>query len=380
MKSGVAVIRVSGSNAFEAIKQMTPSQSPLPSPRRASLRSILDCKSKEIIDKGLVLRFDKGSRCFRPTLITRSYTDENVVEFHVHGSPAVINATLHSLSRLPSFRSAEPGEFTKRAFMNGKMSFLEVEALGDLLNAETEKQRQQAVRGMSGELAKKCWEWRSLLMRSLAHAETILDFSDDVDDESILLADATSGLAEVRSEMQQALRGFQSSQLIKDGVHVTLCGPPNAGKSSLLNLLVGSDVAIVSSVPGTTRDVLRAEMDLRGFKVVLQDTAGLRAASDELEREGMSRARAAAEESPLRMVVVEAGKDPVGDVDRVMAEVRGEGDTMVVINKSDLVSEQTIAETETRIRSRYPHVRGTIWLLCSRRCDLDLVHAETEDR
>ena len=154
----------------------------------------------------------------------------------------------------------------------------------------------------------------------------------------------------------------------------------NAGKSSLLNLLVDSDVAIVSSVPGTTRDVLRAEVDLRGFKVVLQDTAGLRAASDELEREGMSRARAAAEESPLRMVVVEAGKDPVGDVDRVMAEVRGEGDTMVVINKSDLVSEQTIAETETRIRSRYPHVRGTIWLLCSRRCDLDLVHAEAEDR
>ena len=150
--------------------------------------------------------------------LSLSFTDEDVVEFHVHGSPAVVNATLRSLSHIPYFRVAEPGEFTKRAFLNGKMSFLEVEALADLLNAETETQRQQAMHGLSGELSALCWKWRSQLMHSLAHAETILEFADDMDEESVLLADATRQLGSIRDSMQQLLRGFRRSQLVKEGI------------------------------------------------------------------------------------------------------------------------------------------------------------------
>ena len=164
-----------------------------------------------------------------------SYTDEKIVEFHLHGSPAVVAATLKSLSRIPLFRSANPGEFTKRAFLNGKMSFVEVEALGDLLNAETELQRKQAMRGVNGELVDKCWKWRSTLMRSLAHAETLLDFADDVDEDAELLEEATPELTGIRGEMERLLSGFDNAQLVRNGVRVTLCGRPNAGKSSLLN-------------------------------------------------------------------------------------------------------------------------------------------------
>ena len=256
-----------------------------------------------------------------------SYTDEDVVEFHVHGSPAVVNATLRSLSHIPFFRVAEPGEFTKRAFMNGKMSFLEVEALADLLNAETEKQRQQAMHGLSGELSSLCWQWRSQLMHSLAHAETILEFSDDMDDESVLLADATRQLRPIRDSMQQLLRGFARSQLVKEGLRVTLFGPPNVGKSSLLNVLTGSEAAIVSAIPGTTRDVLSVDLDLEGWKVILQDTAGLHASEEALEREGMSRARAAVAGSAVRMVVVDVAGDAKESVRNMMREIEEGGET-----------------------------------------------------
>lgn len=294
---------------------------------------------------------------------TSSYTAEDVVEFHLHGSPAVVSATLNALSRLANFRSAEAGEFTKRAFMNGKMSFVEVEALGDLLNAETEAQRKQAMRGVNGELIDKCWAWRSLLMRSLAHAETILDFSDDVDDESVQLIDATKGLESIRAEMQHLLAGFDRAQLIKNGVRVTLCGPPNAGKSSLLNLLVGSETAIVSSIPGTTRDVLKVDMNLEGYKVILQDTAGLHHSEDEIEREGIHRAVAAAAASGLQVLLVDVTGDVCKEVADVLAQVK-KTPTIVVLNKIDLCEKETVIEKREAIRTKFPDVLHVIPLSC----------------
>ena len=297
----------------------------------------------------------------------------------------MVNATLRSLSHIPFFRVAEPGEFTKRAFMNGKMSFLEVEALADLLNAETEKQRQQAMHGLSGELSSLCWQWRSQLMHSLAHAETILEFSDDMDDESVLLADATRQLRPIRDSMQQLLRGFARSQLVKEGLRVTLFGPPNVGKSSLLNVLTGSEAAIVSAIPGTTRDVLSVDLDLEGWKVILQDTAGLHASEEALEREGMSRARAAVAGSAVRMVVVDVAGDAKESVRNMMREIEGGGEAgmkgnahgngaaggetaknaremgevMVVLNKSDLVSRERVEEMKEFVLKQYPFVRSS---------------------
>lgn len=292
-----------------------------------------------------------------------SYTNENVVEFHLHGSPAVVSATLKSLSYLPHFRSADAGEFTQRAFMNGKMSFVEVEALGDLLNAETEIQRKQAIRGVNGELIDKCWEWRTTLMHSLASAETVLDFSDDVDDESIQLADATKDLSRIREEMQTLLAGFDRGQLIKNGIRVTLCGPPNAGKSSLLNELVGSDVAIVSSVPGTTRDVLKVDLNLDGYKVILQDTAGLHVSGDEIEREGMNRAVNAAEESLFQLVIVDVTSDVCSEVDSIFKQVK-QKKPIVVLNKTDLVDDKTVAVKRDLLEKRFPEVLSVIPISC----------------
>ena len=294
-----------------------------------------------------------------------SYTDEKIVEFHLHGSPAVVAATLKSLSRIPLFRSANPGEFTKRAFLNGKMSFVEVEALGDLLNAETELQRKQAMRGVNGELVDKCWKWRSTLMRSLAHAETLLDFADDVDEDAELLEEATPELTGIRGEMERLLSGFDNAQLVRNGVRVTLCGRPNAGKSSLLNVLVGSELAIVSSTPGTTRDVLRADMDLGGCKVMLQDTAGLRAAGDEVEREGVSRAVAAARGSWLRLVIVDVTGDVCADAADVLREVSAEM-AIVVMNKIDQVSPEVVKKKEAALRQRFPEVRNVLAISCKR--------------
>ena len=316
--------------------------------------------------------------------LSLSFTDEDVVEFHVHGSPAVVNATLRSLSHIPYFRVAEPGEFTKRAFLNGKMSFLEVEALADLLNAETETQRQQAVHGLSGELSALCWKWRSQLMHSLAHAETILEFADDMDEESVLLADATRQLGSIRDSMQQLLRGFRRSQLVKEGIRVTLFGPPNVGKSSLLNVLTGSEEAIVSAIPGTTRDVLKVDLDLEGWKVILQDTAGLHDSEEVVEREGMNRARAAVAESSVRMVVVDVARDAKENVESMMREIEGkgeaerkgkmgesclegkentkksqlEGEVLVVLNKSDLVSKEQVEEVREFVLNKYPFVQS----------------------
>lgn len=335
-----------------------------------------------------------------------SFTDEDVVEFHVHGSPAVVNATLRSLSHIPYFRVAEPGEFTKRAFLNGKMSFLEVEALADLLNAETETQRQQAMHGLSGELSALCWKWRSQLMHSLAHAETILEFSDDMDDESVLLADATRQLGSIRDSMQQLLRGFRRSQLVKEGIRVTLFGPPNVGKSSLLNVLTGSEEAIVSAMPGTTRDVLKVDLDLEGWKVILQDTAGLHDSEEVVEREGMNRARAAVAESAVRMVVVDVARDAKENVESMMREIGGKGETeskekmgetdlegkentkksqlegevLVVLNKSDLVSKEQVEEVREYVLNKYPFVQSRCGSMLGCRCSFHLVQAKAGNR
>ena len=301
-----------------------------------------------------------------------SYTNEHVVEFHLHGSPAVVSAVLKSLSRFPHFRSADAGEFTKRAFMNGKMSFVEVEALGDLLNSETEIQRKQAMRGVNGELIDKCWEWRTALMHSLANAETVIDFSDDVDDESIQLADATKDLCKIREEMQTLLAGFDRGQLIKNGIPVTLCGPPNAGKSSLLNKLVGSNVAIVSSIPGTTRDVLKVDLNLDGYKVILQDTAGLHSSGDEIEREGMNRAVTAAEKSLFQMVIVDVTRDVCSDVESIFERVK-QKKAIVILNKTDLVDEKTVVAKKMLLEKCFPEVLNVIPISCKESSQVEKV-------
>lgn len=243
-------------------------------------------------------------------------------------------------------------------------------------------------------------------MHSLAHAETILEFSDDMDDESVLLADATRQLGSIRESMQQLLRGFRRSQLVKEGIRVTLFGPPNVGKSSLLNVLTGSEEAIVSAMPGTTRDVLKVDLDLEGWKVILQDTAGLHDSEEVVEREGMNRARAAVAESAVRMVVVDVARDAKENVESMMREIGGKGETerkekmgetdlegkentkksqlegevLVVLNKSDLVSKEQVEEVREYVLNKYPFVQSRCGSMLGCRCSFHLVQAKAGNR
>ncbi len=315
--AGVAVVRVSGPDADLAVETLTGRG--VPAPRRLVRRAVR-LGGNEMIDRGLIAWFPGPG----------SFTGEDVAEFHLHGGRAVVEGALEGLRGVAGLRLAEPGEFTRRAFDNGKMDLTAAEGLADLVAARTAAQRRQALNQMEGALAVLYEGWRERLLRCLGLFEAGLDFSDE-DFPSGLVEEAVAELRAVRGEMRARLNDRRRGEQMRDGFRVAIVGPPNVGKSSLLNRLAGRDVAIVSSGAGTTRDVLEVQLDLGGLPVTLTDTAGLREASEEIEAEGVRRARAEAQRAGLILAVESwdaGGEAPVAGC--------GDGELVRVWNKADL--------------------------------------------
>ncbi|WP_298725047.1 tRNA uridine-5-carboxymethylaminomethyl(34) synthesis GTPase MnmE [uncultured Ferrovibrio sp.] len=291
-RAGVAVIRLSGPQAAEALLALTGRE--VPKPRVASLRRLKDADGA-LIDEALVLWFE------RP----HSFTGEDVAELHVHGGRAVLAALFERLAQLPGLRLAEPGEFSRRAFEHGRFDLTQAEALGDLINAETEAQRKQALRQMQGALADLYEGWRAKLVHALAHLEADIDFPDEDLPEGVA-AEVKPQIARLREEIAGHLADNRRGERLRDGLMVAILGAPNVGKSSLLNALARREAAIVSDIPGTTRDIIEVHLDLGGYPVLLADTAGLRETADQIESEGVKRALKRAEAADLKLVVLDA--------------------------------------------------------------------------
>ncbi|RMF66870.1 MAG: tRNA uridine-5-carboxymethylaminomethyl(34) synthesis GTPase MnmE [Alphaproteobacteria bacterium] len=295
-RAGVAVIRVSGSRAGEAACALGAGRV-LKTPRQARLVALRHPESGELLDHALVLWFPAP----------RSYTGEDVVEFHVHGGPAVIAAVLDALTALPGVRLAEPGEFTRRAFEHGRMDLAAAEGLLDLVAAETEAQRRQALAQTAGLLGARITGWQEQVLDAAARIEALLDFADEeIGDEDDIVAAVDTILARLGGQMASALADAARGRRIREGLKVVILGPPNAGKSTLLNALAAEDVAIVSPEPGTTRDAITVRLDLAGVVVAFVDTAGLRAAAGAVEEEGIRRAHRHAREADLALWLVPA--------------------------------------------------------------------------
>ncbi|MGJ3231653.1 MAG: tRNA uridine-5-carboxymethylaminomethyl(34) synthesis GTPase MnmE [Oceanicaulis sp.] len=326
-RAGVAVMRVSGPSAGAALDELA--GSPRPPARAAALRRFKAADGGEI-DRGLALWFPAPA----------SFTGEDCAEFHVHGGPAVIAALAETLSGL-GLRPAEPGEFTRRAFEHGKMDLTEAEGLADLIDAETEGQRVQALAQMTGALRTLYEGWRETLITVLAALEGEIDFPDEDDVPERLSQTAGAPLDALVSGLSEHLDDDRRGERVRDGFTVALIGAPNAGKSSLLNALARREAAIVTEIPGTTRDVVEVRLVLGGFPVILADTAGLREAADIVEAEGVKRALARADDADLRLGVVDVSREtspPV--VDRLRP-----GDALV-LNKIDLAAPQRLAVPE----------------------------------
>ncbi|MCW2245081.1 tRNA modification GTPase [Azospirillum fermentarium] len=326
-RSGVAVVRVSGPGAGAALAALTtrpPTTRPLPAPRMATLARLRSPDDGAVLDDALVLWFPAP----------RSFTGEDVVELHLHGGRAVVAAVTQALGALPGLRVAEPGEFTRRGFENGKFDLTAAEAVADLIDAETAAQRRQALRQMEGELGRLYDRWRERLTRALAHLEADIDFPDE--DLPGGVSDAvrpvlTALAAEIAAHLNDGGRG----ERLREGLHIAIIGAPNAGKSSLLNALARRDAAIVSAHAGTTRDVVEVHLDLGGYPVILADTAGLRDTADEVEAEGVRRARRRAEQADVKVAVFDGTLWPDLDADtRALLDA----DTVVVLNKADVAA------------------------------------------
>ena len=300
LPSGVAVVRISGPQAGAAAMTLAGS---VPPARHARF-NVLRAPDGAALDRGLMLFFPGPA----------SATGEDTLELHLHGGRAVVAAVLRTLGGLAGLRPAEPGEFTRRAHANGKMDLAEVEGLADLIAAETEAQRRQALALASGQLSRTVAGWRARLIRALALVEATVDFSDEGDVPEELTAPAMREVELLRGELRAALADADRGERVRDGLAIAIAGPPNAGKSTLLNRLAGRDAAIVSHVPGTTRDILEVHLDLAGQAVTLIDTAGLRETTDEVEAEGVRRAKLRAASADLVLWLASDGTLPPPDL------------------------------------------------------------------
>jgi len=318
--SGIAVIRVSGENTAEAVRKITGSKLPLP--RVATLRKFNKNGGKELIDEGVIIWFPSPN----------SYTGEDLAEFHVHGSRAVIKAMHSAISKIKNCRLAEPGEFTKRAFQNGKINLLEAESVADLISSETEIQRKQAIKIMSGKSSDKFNSWREKLLKILSHVEAKIDFPDEDLPNNIIneIKKTSNG---VINEIKETLNDQKVGERIREGFKIAIVGPTNAGKSSLLNYLSKRDVAIVSQIAGTTRDVIETHLNLDGYPVVVSDTAGIRNSKNEIEKKGIKIALNRAEDADLKLVIVSAKNV---DFSKVLKGLLSQN-AILVVNKSDLL-------------------------------------------
>ena len=317
--SGVAIIRISGSKVKDVIISIT--KGTFPKPRVATLKKILKIKSKELIDEGIIIWFPGPN----------SYTGEDMAEIHVHGSIAVIQSILENLSNIKNCRLAEPGEFTKIAFQNEKINLLKAESIGDLIASETEIQRRQALKIMSGISSDKFNSWREILLKILSNIEAKIDFPDE-DLPIDILKNIKKNSEIVKTEIKKTLNDSKVGERIREGFKIAILGPVNAGKSSLLNYLSKREVAIVSNIAGTTRDIIEVHLTIEGFPVVMSDTAGIRNSKNEIEKKGIKLALKRAEDADLNILVFEPKSvDIIGFLKDLNLQK-----SIFVINKSDL--------------------------------------------
>ncbi|MDB3890099.1 tRNA uridine-5-carboxymethylaminomethyl(34) synthesis GTPase MnmE [Candidatus Pelagibacter sp.] len=321
--SGIAVIRISGQETSKAIELLT--GKPVPKPRVATLRKINKINTSELIDEGIILWFPGPE----------SYTGEDMAEIQVHGSKAVIDALHSSFSNIENCRLAEPGEFTKLAFQNGKINLLKAESIADLISSETEIQRQQAIKIMSGKSSDQFNFLREKLLKILSYVEAKIDFPDE-DLPNDILKEIKKSSDEVLTIIEKILDDQKVGERIREGFKIAILGPTNAGKSSLLNHLSNRDVAIVSEIAGTTRDVIETHLNIDGYPVIVSDTAGIRESKNEIEKKGIKLSLNRAEEADLKLVVVDAKNFDFTDVLKGLLDENA----ILVINKSDLLDEE----------------------------------------
>jgi len=318
--SGVAVVRISGEKTPKVIELLTGKS--VPKPRVATLRKINKINNSELIDEGIILWFPGPE----------SYTGEDMAEIQVHGSKAVIEALHSSIANIENCRLAEPGEFTKLAFQNGKINLLKAESIADLISSETEIQRQQAIKIMNGKSAEQFNFLREKLLKILSHVEAKIDFPDE-DLPNNILEEIKKSSDDVLKNIEKILNDQKVGERIREGFKIAILGPTNAGKSSLLNHLSNRDVAIVSEIAGTTRDVIETHLNIDGYPVILSDTAGIRESKNEIERKGIKLSLNRAEEADLKLVVVDSKNLDFTDVLKDLLD----RNAILVINKSDLL-------------------------------------------
>ena len=329
--SGIAVIRISGTKTAEVIKSLTGKN--LPIPRVATLRKINKINTSELIDEGIILWFPGPE----------SYTGEDMAEIQVHGSKAVVHAIQHSISKIDNCRLAEPGEFTKLSFQNGKINLLKAESIADLISAETEIQRQQAIRIMNGKSADQFNLLRDKLLKILSHVEAKIDFPDE-DLPSNISDEIKNNSDEVIIKIKKILNDQKVGERIREGFKIAILGPTNAGKSSLMNHLSKRDVAIVSEIAGTTRDVIETHLNIDGYPVIISDTAGIRDSKDEIESKGIKLSLNRAEQADLKLVVIDAKSPDFADVLKDLLHENA----ILVINKSDLLEKEIDPELKKK--------------------------------
>src|SRR5210317_1412771 len=320
--SGIAIIRISGKESSVILKKLTGMQ--VPKPRVATLRKINKIDTSELIDEGIILWFPGPE----------SYTGEDMVEIQVHGSKAVIDALHFSMSAIENCRLAEPGEFTKLAFQNGKINLLKAESIADLISSETEIQRQQAIKIMEGKSADQFNFLREKLLKILSNVEAKIDFPDE-DLPANILDEIKIALNEVIKKIKKILNDQKVGERIREGFKIAILGPTNAGKSSLLNHLSNRDVAIVSEIAGTTRDVIETHLNIDGYPVIVSDTAGIRESKNEIERKGIKLSLDKAGNADLKLIVVDAKNLDFTDILKSLLDENA----ILVINKSDLLKE-----------------------------------------
>ena len=318
--SGIAIIRISGEETSKILRSLTGKE--LPKARVATLRKINKINTSELIDEGLILWFPGPE----------SYTGEDMAEIHVHGSKAVVDALHSTISNIENCRIAEPGEFTKLAFQNGKINLLKAESIADLISSETEIQRQQAIKIMNGKSADQFNFLREKLLKILSHVEAKIDFPEE-DLPNNILDEIKNSSDEVINKIKKILNDQKVGERIREGFKIAILGPTNAGKSSLMNHLSNRDVAIVSEIAGTTRDVIETHLNIDGYPVIISDTAGIRDSKDEIEKKGIKLSLNRAEEADLKLVVIDA-KSP--DFTDILKDLLHEN-AILVVNKSDLL-------------------------------------------
>lgn len=334
--AAIAVVRISGSRARGVLEQLI---GRVPQPRRASLARVRDPATGDIIDEGLALWFPAPN----------SATGEDVAELHVHGGRAVIAAVLAALAKLAGLRHAEAGEFTRRAFENGRMDLTAVEGLADLVAAETEAQRRQAYQQLRGLLGDRAESWRQRLIEALALVEAGIDFSDEEDVPKDMMTRSLELIAPLAEEISKA--GAAQGERLREGLRVAIAGPPNAGKSTLFNRLARRDAAIVSPFPGTTRDVLELHLDLDGYPVTVFDTAGIRDTNDPVEREGVRRASEQAAGANVVLWVIDATER---EWPNLQCQTVSNSNAWLIVNKMDLVREGETRRIESRFNKKQP--------------------------